>query len=61
MFLVIFHPFQLQNTSPDRSNIVSKEPLYGPHNPHPLSQLNSELVWEGKYDEYGNRNQEQTV
>lgn len=26
---------------------------YGPHNPHPLSQLNGELVWEGKYDEFG--------
>ena len=29
--------------------------VYGPHNPHPLSQLKTELVWEGKYDEYGNR------
>jgi adenine-specific DNA-methyltransferase len=28
---------------------------YGPANPHPLSQLRAELVWEGKYDEYGNR------
>jgi len=28
---------------------------YGPHNPHPLSKLKTELVWEGKYDEYGNR------
>lgn len=28
---------------------------YGPDNPHPLSQLRTELVWEGKYDEYGNR------
>ena len=28
---------------------------YGPHNPHPLSQLHTEIVWEGKYDEYGNR------
>lgn len=28
---------------------------YGPHNPHPLSQLKTELVWDGKYDEYGNR------
>lgn len=31
-----------------------KQP-YGPGNPHPLSQLKTELVWEGKYDEYGNR------
>jgi len=29
--------------------------LYGPDNPHPLSRLKTELVWEGKYDEYGNR------
>ncbi len=28
---------------------------YGPHNPHPLSQIRTELVWEGKYDEFGNR------
>jgi len=28
---------------------------YGPENPHPLSKLKTELVWEGKYDEYGNR------
>src|SRR3989337_973013 len=28
---------------------------YGPNNPHPLSQMKTELVWEGKYDEYGNR------
>lgn len=30
---------------------------YGPANPHPLSQLRTELLWEGKYDEYGNRRQ----
>src|SRR5437016_13726899 len=28
---------------------------FGPGNPHPLSQMRTELVWEGKYDEYGNR------
>jgi adenine-specific DNA-methyltransferase len=28
---------------------------YGPANPHPLSRLRTELIWEGKYDEYGNR------
>lgn len=28
---------------------------YGPDNPHPLSVLRTELVWEGKYDEFGNR------
>jgi adenine-specific DNA-methyltransferase len=29
--------------------------LWGPNNPHPLSQMSTELVWEGKYDEYGKR------
>ena len=28
---------------------------YGPDNPHPLSQVKTELVWEGKYDEHGRR------
>ena len=30
---------------------------WGPENPHPLSKMSTELVWEGKYDEYGNRRQ----
>ncbi len=29
--------------------------VYGPNNPHPFSQIRTELIWEGKYDEYGNR------
>ncbi len=28
---------------------------YGPDNPHPLSARKTELIWEGKYDEFGNR------
>ncbi len=28
---------------------------WGPQNPHPLSRMKTELVWEGKYDEFGNR------
>jgi adenine-specific DNA-methyltransferase len=28
---------------------------WGLGNPHPLSQMRTELVWEGKYDEYGRR------
>ena len=36
---------------------MSNTPQYGPHNPHPLSIMKTELVWEGKYDEYGNRRQ----
>jgi DNA modification methylase len=30
-------------------------PPYGPRNPHPLSILRGELVWEGKYDARGRR------
>jgi adenine-specific DNA-methyltransferase len=32
-----------------------QEPGYGTDNPHPLSTRKTELIWEGKYDEYGNR------
>ena len=28
---------------------------WGPDNPHPLCGRKTELVWDGKYDEYGNR------
>ena len=28
---------------------------YGPGNPHPLSMMRTELVWDGKYDEFGER------
>lgn len=41
-------------SSQDGTTPRTTEP-YGPGNPHPLSQLQTELVWEGKYDEYGNR------
>ena len=34
---------------------MEKKLIYGPDNPHPLSKLSTELVWDGKYDEYGNR------
>jgi len=35
---------------------MAREPIiWGPDNPHPLSRKKTELVWEGKYDEYGNR------
>ena len=27
---------------------------WGLDNPHPFSQMKTELIWEGKYDEYGN-------
>jgi adenine-specific DNA-methyltransferase len=34
---------------------MADEIKWGPNNPHPLSRMKTELVWEGKYDEYGNR------
>ncbi|MDA8088842.1 MAG: site-specific DNA-methyltransferase [Nitrospiraceae bacterium] len=34
---------------------MPKEYVYGPNKPHPLSTRKTELVWEGKYDEFGNR------
>ncbi|MDR7920777.1 DNA methyltransferase [Thermosynechococcus sp. HY213] len=35
--------------------MMEKKCDWGPDNPHPLSRMKTELVWEGKYDEYGNR------
>lgn len=29
--------------------------IHGPNNPHPLSLLKTELIWDGKYDEFGSR------
>lgn len=34
---------------------MSELKKYSPDNPHPLSTRKTELVWEGKYDEFGNR------
>ncbi len=34
---------------------TTTKPFWGPDNPHPLAKMKTELVWEGKYDEYGNR------
>jgi adenine-specific DNA-methyltransferase len=34
--------------------VTSEKVRFGPANPHPLSQRKTELVWDGKYDEYGN-------
>ncbi|MFQ5780000.1 MAG: site-specific DNA-methyltransferase, partial [Nitrospiria bacterium] len=35
--------------------MTSRNVPHGPDNPHPLSTMKTELVWEGKYDCYGNR------
>lgn len=55
------------NFSPNRRIVIAPSPrpplkgsdvlaaTFGPGNPHPLSVLRTELVWEGKYDEFGNR------
>jgi adenine-specific DNA-methyltransferase len=28
---------------------MTQQPLYDSHNPRPLSQMRTELMWEGKY------------
>lgn len=35
--------------------MMASKTQYGPNNPHPFSTIQTELIWEGKYDEYGNR------
>jgi adenine-specific DNA-methyltransferase len=35
--------------------MAKDEGKWGYGNPHPLSKMKTELVWEGKYDEFGNR------
>lgn len=35
--------------------MMASKTQYGPDNPHPFSTIRTELIWEGKYDEYGNR------
>ena len=39
----------------DNSSQRPRAEQWSPANPHPLSQLKTELVWDGKYDEYGRR------
>jgi hypothetical protein len=34
---------------------MSDDFIWGPNKRHPLSQMRTELVWEGKYDEFGRR------
>jgi len=34
---------------------MEQSPPYGIDNPHPLFNRKTELVWDGKYDEYGRR------
>ncbi len=34
---------------------MPNEPIYGSNNPHPLLIRETELIWEGKYDEYDKR------
>jgi uncharacterized protein len=34
---------------------MTQQPTYDFYNPQPLSQVRTNLVWEGKYDEYGQR------
>lgn len=34
--------------------MANSKPPFGPDNPHPMSVVRTELVWEGKYDDLGN-------
>lgn len=45
----------IPSRGPEGSDSKTAVVRYGPGNPHPLSQLKTELVWDGKYDEYGRR------
>lgn len=50
----VFHGcFSMTTQIPEEIRI--EKPRWGLDNPHPLSQMKTELIWEGKYDEYGNR------
>jgi len=40
---------------------MAENVAWGPGNPHPLSKVKTELIWEGKYDEYGNRREVDTA
>lgn len=44
-----------KTVAPAEGRTVPASNRYGPDNPHPLSQLKTQLVWDGKYDEYGGR------
>jgi len=47
---------QPRSLSPARMPSTLPEPVrWGPDNPHPLFGRKTELVWDGKYDEYGAR------
>ena len=48
------HSFS-QDERPNMNILRRNETDFGPFNPHPLSALKTQLVWDGKYDEYGNR------
>jgi len=40
---------------------MDEKEKYGPNNRHPLSRIKTELIWEGKYDEFGNRREVDVV
>src|SRR6266508_621987 len=48
-------PNEARASAPLKGSQSATQSSYGFGNPHPLSTLRSELVWEGKYDEFGNR------
>ena len=49
------HMANIEELIGDKSDQRPRAERWSPANPHPLSQLKTELVWDGKYDEYGRR------
>jgi hypothetical protein len=48
--LTILLRYSVEKVSAMFAAVMSDKVRFGPANPHPLSQLKTELVWEGKYD-----------
>ena len=58
--MAYLHDFPHEMARPTEPIGTNPEPqiraeTWGPGNPRPLSRLKTELVWDGKYDEYGRR------
>jgi hypothetical protein len=46
---------QPENWPEPEKTVATRPDYWGLDNPHPLSQIRTELIWEGKYDEWGAR------
>lgn len=48
-------PIEIDVKPLDQAHVSNRKVEYNPSNPHPLSQVRGEFIWDGKYDEWGNR------